>query len=134
MWTPIIYLARRYLYVRYVDDSGSLAYSKEEALRNCKVISDMDTENLHIHFFTGSQSTIHCLQNPTTNSLSATSCRDRLNQLANNTCITISWIAGHSGHQGNVRADELANLGRSVERQHGVDNLPAISNIKSQHT
>ena len=34
----------RYLYVRYVDDSGSLAYSKEEAIRNCKVISDMDTD------------------------------------------------------------------------------------------
>ena len=34
----------RYLYVRYVDDSGSLAYSREEAIRNCKMISDMDTD------------------------------------------------------------------------------------------
>ena len=34
----------RYLYVRYIDDSGSLAYSKQEAIRNCKMISDMDTD------------------------------------------------------------------------------------------
>ena len=34
----------RYLYVRYVDDSGSLAYSREEAIHNCKMISDMDTD------------------------------------------------------------------------------------------
>ena len=34
----------RYLYARYVDDSGSLAYSREEAIRNCKMISNMDTD------------------------------------------------------------------------------------------
>ena len=34
----------RYLYVRYVDDSGSLAYSKEEVMRNCNMISIMDTD------------------------------------------------------------------------------------------
>ena len=34
----------RYLYARYVDDSGSLAYSREEAIRNCKMTSNMDTD------------------------------------------------------------------------------------------
>ena len=81
------------------------------------MINTLCTENASIYFFTDSQSSI---ENPTTDSSSVRLCKDKLNQLAGNNHVTISRIAGQSGQQGNVRADELANLGRSSERLYGV--------------
>ena len=84
------------------------------------MINTLGISDAYIYIFTDSQAAIHCLQNHTIISSSTRSCRVKLNQLAENNHVTIGWLAGHSGHQGNVRADELANLGRSSTKMHKV--------------
>ena len=44
-----------------------------------------------------------------------------LNKLATNNKVTICWIPGHSGHEGNEIADDLANKGRKMELTKNFD-------------
>ena len=60
---------------------------------------------------TDSQAAIHTLNKSTMNSKTALNCHGALNELAVNNTVSVMWVAGHEGHWGNERADQLAKEG-----------------------
>ena len=69
------------------------------------------TNNKNIVFFTDSQSSIEALTKITMNSKTTLDCHNALNALGDTNMIHVKWIAGHEGHWGNEKADELAKKG-----------------------
>ena len=70
-----------------------------------------NTRQKKITFFTDSLSAIDTLEKTTINSKTAIECHQALNDLGGLNTVTVSWIAGHEGHWGNEKADELAKKG-----------------------
>lgn len=64
-----------------------------------------------ITIFTDSQAAIKSLENPKTNSKLVKNCKDALNRLARVNQVTICWVPGHEGIDGNEKADILAKSG-----------------------
>jgi hypothetical protein len=64
------------------------------------------------------------LENPCTTSKLVRETKSTLNELAGLNKVTITWIPGHSGYKGNVRADQLAKQGAEFgmhpEREVGI--------------
>ena len=71
----------------------------------------LDYTNKNIYLLTDSQSALYTLNNTTMNSNTAINCHGALNDLATNNTVTVMWVAGHEGHWGNERADQLAKEG-----------------------
>lgn len=64
-----------------------------------------------ITMFTDSQAAIKALETPITYSKLVKNCKDCLNRLARVNQVTISWVPGHEGIEGNEIADQLAKKG-----------------------
>ena len=67
--------------------------------------------NRNIYILTDSQAAIHTLNKSTMNSQTALNCHGALNNLAAHNVVKVLWVAGHEGHWGNKRADQLAKDG-----------------------
>ena len=68
-----------------------------------------------IHFYTDSQSTLKALASPIVKSRLIKETIELLNKLATvASSVTLSWVRGHDGHLGNVRADKAALEGRTI--------------------
>ena len=84
-----------------------------------KHLKDVNIINKNIHFLTDSISAIQAISSHIVNSKTVDSTINNLNELAkNNNKIYISWVAGHSGYDGNEGADELAKIGTELTYIH----------------
>ena len=70
--------------------------------------------NKHIIIWTDSLSSIQALTALNTKSRTVNSCLSALNRLGANNTLELKWIAAHSGHWGNEKADELAKSGTTA--------------------
>ena len=83
------------------------------AITNAATALNTIANNKTIVFFTDSQSSIEALAKITMNSKTTLECHNALNTLSdtNTVHVNFKWIAGHEGHWGNEKADELAKKG-----------------------
>ena len=71
--------------------------------------SPHDTRSADI--FVDNQAALQQLQSTTTRSKTAANCIEALHELGSKVAVTLHWIPGHRGYQGNEEADKLAKLG-----------------------
>lgn len=76
------------------------------------------------NIFSDSQAALMALQKERCTSKIVSECKLLLNQVGHNNFINIIWIPGHSGHEGNEMADELARRGSSSPVQGPLPSLP----------
>ena len=124
-----------------VDEISQLGHSSHGKLNNhnsvfqaeaygieasVKFLISQDTQNRNIVIYSDSQATIKSLQKTKINSRTIISCNNAINKLAGNqNNVTISWIPGHRGHDGNELADQIAKIGTQSNN--------IIKNIKAPH-
>ena len=73
---------------------------------------DKDTRNKNIIIYSDSQATIKALDKTIIKHITVKTCQENLAKLADKgNKITVSWIPGHRGHEGNELADSLAKMG-----------------------
>jgi ribonuclease HI len=72
-------------------------------------------KNKKIEFFVDNQAAIKALGNYAVRSKLTEQCKRQLNVLATSNEVTVHWIPGHSGHTGNMVADNLAKMGTRKE-------------------
>ena len=96
-----------------------------------------DTKNRNIAVYSDSQATIKALQKTKLTSASIYECNKAINTLASkNNKISINWIPGHSGYDGNELADTLAKNGCSSTFQEKNIKIPhktITTNIKKYY-
>ena len=68
--------------------------------------------NLKIQIYSDSQAVIMALTKPYTKSKTILRCHNNLNKLCSKNHVTLSWVAGHQGYEGNETADQLAKNGK----------------------
>lgn len=73
------------------------------------------TTRKKILILSDSQAALKALDNPVIRSATVKDCATKLNTLADRNEVVIGWIPGHSSHEGNERADRLANEGAAKE-------------------
>ena len=81
------------------------------AITNAAAALNIIANNKTIVFFTDSQSSIEALAKITMNRKTTLECHNALNTLSDTNTVHVKWIAGHEGHWGNEKADELAKKG-----------------------
>lgn len=64
-----------------------------------------------VRICTDSQAAILALENPLCNSKLVKKCKTELNQLSSLNRVTVTWVPGHQGFEGNEIADQLARVG-----------------------
>lgn len=92
------------------------------------VLSDNDVLDRDIVICSDSQSALKSLESTDTSSMLVDECRGRLNALAARNSLTLQWVRGHSGIEGNEIADELARGGSSTPF---IGPIPALGLSKS---
>ena len=75
------------------------------------ILAEFNTLDKQIEIFSDSQSVLKSLKNSDSDSKTIIKCHHAINRLGRYNKITLNWIPGHEGYQGNVRADVLANQG-----------------------
>jgi ribonuclease HI len=74
-----------------------------------------DYKGHDIIVLTDSLSGLQSLTKLTINNKSVTDCHRAISELARHNTVTVMWVAGHEGHWGNEKADELAKIGTESE-------------------
>ena len=74
----------------------------------CSVLNRNQTRNKQVTFYSDSQAAIRALMSTVVTSRVVLDCRNELQRLADANEITISWIPGHEGYEGNEAADVAA--------------------------
>ncbi|XP_043072259.1 uncharacterized protein LOC122322860 [Drosophila grimshawi] len=65
----------------------------------------------YINIYIDSQAAIKSISSISSNSISVTSCRKSLHEMAKQHVISLIWVPGHQDIEGNCKADELARKG-----------------------
>ena len=95
-------------------------------------------KNRDIILYSDSQVAIKALEKTKINSVSIYNCNKALNTLANkNNRVSINWIPGHTGYDGNEIADTLAKIGSHSNYRKNDLKIPhktIITNIKKHYS
>ncbi|XP_020296446.1 uncharacterized protein LOC109861283 [Pseudomyrmex gracilis] len=83
-----------------------------------------ETKTRRINIYTDSKAAIGALAKTITESLVVWDCMQALNRLGKRNDITLVWVLGHQGIQGNKVADSLANLGTLKEPVRQIVKVP----------
>ncbi|XP_020299230.1 uncharacterized protein LOC109863382, partial [Pseudomyrmex gracilis] len=90
--------------------------AKVLAILECtRLLLSRETKTRRINIYTDSKAAIGALAKTTTESLVVWDCMQALNRLGKQNNITLVWVPGHQGIQGNEVADSLAKLGTLEE-------------------
>jgi ribonuclease HI len=98
-------------------------------LKGAETIENLNLSNLKIEFYTDNQGVLKALNKRIIKNGIILSCHDTLNKLAINNTVTLNWIPGHMGYEGNERADTLAKEGRLKPINDSTYNKIPFSNI-----
>lgn len=69
----------------------------------------------NVFIFSDSQAMIKALGKSIIRTTTVKDCVEKLNILGKRNNLTVSWVPGHSGIEGNKKADELANEGTKLD-------------------
>lgn len=83
-------------------------------IRCCSEITDNSLFEQPIHIFIDSQAAIKALAKNRFTSALTLECRDALDSLSSKSQVTLIWVPGHRGIEGNEAADGLARLASST--------------------
>ena len=86
--------------------------------RTASLLLDLLTTHKYIYIYSDSQSAIKALSTTSTDSITVYQCHIELNKLGERNNISIDWVPGHHGYDGNERADKLANQGTKMALSH----------------
>lgn len=85
------------------------------AILQCVAMNNLRAyENRRINILTDSQASLKALMSPKVTSRLVWECRQELEELAERNSVTLFWVPGHTGIDGNEKADELARNGSST--------------------
>lgn len=98
---------------------GSLAtifQAEVHAIELCaRMLIERQTTHKTIKIFSDSQAALKALDSSLFISRTVWSCREKLNDLGTHNSVTLVWIPGHTGLEGNERADALAKAGAEAQ-------------------
>ena len=85
-----------------------------------------------IIFYSDSQALVKALNKEKIYTEYIKQCILNLNELGKHTKVIVKWIPGHKGHEGNEKADKLANEGKDTENQDNTKYLIPISFVEKK--
>jgi ribonuclease HI len=99
-----------------LSDHSTVMQAEITAIRLCAEESiQWDLRDEDIYIFSDSQAAIMALGNSRIYSVAVRNCIQKLNELGKCNKLTIAWVPGHEGIEGNEIADELARIGTNKE-------------------
>jgi ribonuclease HI len=108
-----------------LSDHSTVMQAEVTAIKLCAEMSiEKNLINKDIYIFSDSQAAVMAINKSYIYSLTVKSCVQTLNELGRGNRLTIAWVPGHSGIEGNEKADELANQGTSKENIGIVTPIP----------
>ena len=93
--------------------------------------------NKPIYFYSDSQSAINAFDKEKINSCTVKQCINNLNELGKTNTVTINWIPGHQGYEGNEIADSLAKNGKERPIEQNRFSIPhsnLIAKVKNHYS
>lgn len=103
--------------------------SEVYAILRCASLESLQRVNgEQIFICSDSMATIKALARPLVRSALVLECKQALNRLSITNRVTVRWIPGHEGHQGNEEADRLANEGAGTPFHGPEPVLPVAKN------
>jgi ribonuclease HI len=108
-----------------LSDHSTVMQAETVAIKLCaEITSQLNVQGRNVFILSDSQAAIQAIAKHTITSNTVKTCTEHLNILGNSNNITISWVPGHSGIDGNEKADELANTGASLNNVSIITPIP----------
>ena len=116
-----------------LNDENSVFQAEVVAvIKAAELLENKDIQNKSIAIFIDSHAAIRAIASRQIKSRVVLNCRAVLKRLCDRNSITLCWVPGHSGHEGNEKADFLARKGsESVSQETVADVFNPISSLFS---